>query len=91
MFASVMDTQIVNVALPELQGASHWLAEEVPDRIIPPLLEHLGSHAGEANHGLCGPRRPHIGQFGAQLPVGQLPVVAAAGTGVHGVGILLPR
>jgi hypothetical protein len=27
MFASVMDTQIVNVALPELQGASHWLAK----------------------------------------------------------------
>ena len=27
MFASVMDTQIVNVALPELQGASHWLGE----------------------------------------------------------------
>jgi hypothetical protein len=23
MFASVMDTQIVNMALPELQGASH--------------------------------------------------------------------
>jgi len=43
MFASLMHAQIVNMALPELQGASHLLAEEDPDRITPLLLEHLGS------------------------------------------------
>jgi hypothetical protein len=38
-------------------------------------------------------RRVPLGTSGSPraLPVGQLPVVAAAGTGVHGVGILLPR
>ncbi|MFD3590211.1 alpha/beta fold hydrolase [Streptomyces sp. NPDC058683] len=27
-----------------LEGASHWLPEEVPDQVIPPILEHLATH-----------------------------------------------
>ncbi|MFG2136360.1 alpha/beta fold hydrolase [Streptomyces sp. NPDC048650] len=29
----------------ELDGASHWLPEEVPEVVTPKLLEHLGKHA----------------------------------------------
>ncbi|MFJ3233673.1 alpha/beta fold hydrolase [Streptomyces sp. NPDC086787] len=29
-----------------LEGASHWLPEEVPDLVIPPILEHLATHGG---------------------------------------------
>ncbi|MGI5256420.1 alpha/beta fold hydrolase [Streptomyces angustmyceticus] len=27
-----------------LEGASHWLPEEVPDVVTPPILDHLGRH-----------------------------------------------
>lgn len=28
-----------------LEGASHWLPEEVPDVVTPKILDHLGRHA----------------------------------------------
>ena len=66
MFASLMHAQIVNMALPELQGASHLLAERGPrpDNLAAPRASRITPVRHD--HGPRGPRRPHIDQFGAQ-------------------------
>ena len=69
---------------PELGVAGEgWVGPGRPAGIAPGGFPRPARRTRRANY--SAPGAPRV------LPAGQLPVVAAAGFGVHGVGMLLPR
>jgi hypothetical protein len=65
------------------QGGQSWVGPGRPAGITPGGFPRPARRTRRANY--SAPGAPRV------LPAGQLPVMAAAGFGVHGVGMLLPR